>query len=246
VTTPDALSSAAEHFDRTAARYARYAAERPEFRERFDLWTRAIDRVPRVGPFALDLGCGPGDLTAHLADIGFRTTAVDGSREMLELARRRVASSGGSRVEFEQAELPFETIPTAWHGRFGLILMSSVMEYLDDEAAMFEQCQAMLAPGGTLLVSFPNASSAYWKAQRLLRSTRLFGGSDSRLQRDQQTVVSARRLGEAAGLSFVQARPFALPLQRYFPWLGRRRPPWLATLFMCEFRAASPTSEGGS
>src|SRR5579884_3615591 len=44
----------------------------------------------------LDLGCGPGDVTIRLARAasGAHVTGVDGSQEMLELAREAVRTAG--------------------------------------------------------------------------------------------------------------------------------------------------------
>ena len=60
------------------------------------------------GGNALDLGCGSGRFSVLLAEHGFRVTAVDNSREMLNIACGSARSSLGiSFVQADMTELPF-------------------------------------------------------------------------------------------------------------------------------------------
>jgi 2-polyprenyl-3-methyl-5-hydroxy-6-metoxy-1,4-benzoquinol methylase len=51
----------------------------------------------------LELGCGTGYWTRHLAATAERVTAVDGSERMLEAARQRL--EGNSALEFQRTDL---------------------------------------------------------------------------------------------------------------------------------------------
>jgi SAM-dependent methyltransferase len=73
-----------------------------------------------------------------------------------------------------------------------LIVMSSVIEYIEDDEEMLRQCARLLAAGGHLLASFPNRRSVYWRLQRALKSTPPFAPSASRHQRHQHDPGTMR------------------------------------------------------
>ncbi len=234
------MSSAVPHFEGVAGEYAILAESRPEFDERFGLWRAAIDRVAPAGGAgltAVDLGCGPGQLTEHLALRGFHTIAIDGSDRMLDHARRRLEEHGVTSVELRRQTLPLpiEEIDEL-AGRVDVILMSSVIEYVDQDGEVLRQCARLLRSGGHLLVSFPNRRSLYWGVQRRLRRTPLFTRSDSRYQRHQYDPVIVGELARAAGLYVREITYFALPLQRFSRRILRRRRPRLATLFLADLQ----------
>ena len=81
-------------------RYLTYADERG--RPFVELVARVGAEAPRT---VVDLGCGPGNLTALLAARWpeARVVGLDSSREMVEAARREAAGVAG--VDFEQADL---------------------------------------------------------------------------------------------------------------------------------------------
>jgi len=62
-----------------------------------------------VGSLILDVACGTGRITRFLCDIGFQAWGVDISKEMLAVARQKLAGQNGS-AKFYQGEaenLPF-------------------------------------------------------------------------------------------------------------------------------------------
>jgi len=125
------------------ARYLSFGSER--LRPALDL----LARVPLEAPAeVVDLGCGPGHVTRLLEARwpGARMMGVDGSREMLEEARREVP--GG---RWEQADL------AAWHPDrpVDLIYANASLHWLDDHAALFPRLMSFLKPGGCLAVQMP-------------------------------------------------------------------------------------------
>src|SRR6476646_3718956 len=140
-----------DYFDASADGYARRARGRPEFQERFALFTRLAQATLPTGGRALDLGCGPGDLLALLADNGFGVTGVDGSEAMLARAREVVPTG-----DFMSSRLPLSSAHIArLRRRFDLVTASSLLEYIDDDYLMMAQIHDCLRPGGVALVSFP-------------------------------------------------------------------------------------------
>ena len=152
--------NASHQFEGTAERYESVTRTRPEFAERFGLFKRRIDaaweQVGGEGAVAVDLGCGSGDLTWYMAAAGFRTVAVDGSPAMLERARRQAHVRGIDGIRFIRRDLPLiRPSDLAPPGGVALIVASSVIEYVEDDQAVLDQCGELLAPRGRALISFP-------------------------------------------------------------------------------------------
>jgi 2-polyprenyl-6-hydroxyphenyl methylase/3-demethylubiquinone-9 3-methyltransferase len=227
-----------EYFDRTAARFAARYGTDPAFYERRAVWHRAIERaLPGVpqGALCLDLGCGDGSLSRWVAAQGRPVVGLDQSEAMLDLARRRAGEEGlGPRAVYHRASLPLDPAREAeYEGKAGLIVCSSVLEYVDDPPEVLAQCRRLLMPGGILLVSLPNRDSIYRIAQRALHG--LFAWTDSYLrhQRHQYSLPVAGALLTRLGYQVVDAVFFALPSHRYVARIARdRRGRRLATMML--------------
>jgi SAM-dependent methyltransferase len=103
----------------------------------------------RVGRL-LDIGTGTARLPELLAPRAEAVVGIDASREMLALARARLAerSLGGS-VAVRQADmyrLPFADLA------FDTVTLQMVLHYAEDPAAVLAEAVRVLAPGGLLLV----------------------------------------------------------------------------------------------
>lgn len=98
---------------------------------------------------AVDLGCGPGELTALAAerlDVG-DMVGVDNSPSML----RRAAGHERPGVRFELGDIAAWTSP-ADHD---LVLAAASLQWIPDHAAVLERWTRALAPGGRLAVQVP-------------------------------------------------------------------------------------------
>lgn len=88
VQQPPDLQTVRESYDRVADNYVDMAIGRLEA----EPWLRAMlgafaESVRGLGP-VLDVGCGPGHVTAHLCELGLEASGVDLSSGMVEHARR--------------------------------------------------------------------------------------------------------------------------------------------------------------
>ena len=86
---PSDLETVRESYDRVADAYVELAVGRLEA----EPWLRAVlaafaESVRGLGP-VLDVGCGPGTVTAHLTELGLDASGVDLSPRMVEHARRQ-------------------------------------------------------------------------------------------------------------------------------------------------------------
>ena len=86
---PADLETVRESYDRVADAYVELAMGRLEA----EPWLRAVlaafaESVRGLGP-VLDVGCGPGTVTAHLTELGLDAAGVDLSPRMVDHARRQ-------------------------------------------------------------------------------------------------------------------------------------------------------------
>ena len=140
-----------------AARYLRFAAERT--RPAADL----LARVPltRAGSI-VDLGCGPGNSTALLAERfpGARLVGVDSAPDMLAAARTALPEA--RFVEADLCGFAPETPPD-------LVFANAVLQWLPDHATLLPRLARGLAPGGCLAVQMPDNLDE--PSHRLMRET---------------------------------------------------------------------------
>ena len=94
-----------------------------------------------------DLGCGTGAVTDALAPFVRRVIAVDHSREMLDVARRRL--DGRDNVELREGEL--EALPLA-DAELDAALLVLTLHHMPDPDAVFAEAARALRPGGRLVV----------------------------------------------------------------------------------------------
>jgi ArsR family transcriptional regulator len=94
-----------------------------------------------------DLGCGTGQTTAAIAPFVGRVVAVDESSAMLAAARRRLADR--DNVELRSGRL--EDLPID-DGELDAAILSLVLHFVVDPAAVLAEAARALRPGGCLLV----------------------------------------------------------------------------------------------
>lgn len=98
-------------------------------RTRFEATNRVIERAfGRVGSI-LELGCGEGHQSRHLARLGDRLYGVDVSAQAIERARKRMPDA-----QFAVADIFSQPWGTDRH-RFDLVTACEVLYYLSDPVA---------------------------------------------------------------------------------------------------------------
>jgi SAM-dependent methyltransferase len=137
-------------YDRDAAGFAREWAEQPPPSD-----LHATVRRFFAPGLTADIGCGSGRDAAWLTANGYPAHGFDASEGLLGEARRR-----HPEIPFSEAALP--ELPGIKDGSFTNVLCETVIMHLDPEAITpsVERLLAILAPGGTLYLSWRVTSGA--------------------------------------------------------------------------------------
>ena len=110
----------------------------------------------------IDLGCGPGNSTAVLAERWPKAelTGLDSSPEMIAAARR-----ADPRLAWRVGDI------AAWANENGqtydIVFSNAALQWVDDHAAVFPKLLTRVAPGGALAIQMPGNFDA--PAHRIMR-----------------------------------------------------------------------------
>lgn len=121
---------------------------------------RLVTELERAGAHAtgsrslriVDLGCGPADVTMRLARAARRAhvIGVDGSEEMLAIAREAVRAAGLSdRITLHRGRLPGAALPD--HG-FDAVVSKDMLHHLPDPHVLWAEVPRLAAPGAVAQV----------------------------------------------------------------------------------------------
>jgi 2-polyprenyl-6-hydroxyphenyl methylase/3-demethylubiquinone-9 3-methyltransferase len=109
-------------------------------------------RRPLQGLNTLDLGCGGGLVSAPLARMGAKVTAIDASVEAIGAAKT-FAQQAGLEISFECATAEALVEQGA---SFDLVTALEIVEHVADVRAFLSAASALVRPGGMLVLSTIN------------------------------------------------------------------------------------------
>lgn len=101
------------------------------------------------GKLLLDVGCGSGELTASMRDLGWQVEGLDFDAIAVQEARKH-----GFRVRLgtlEEQSYPDKS--------FDAIITSHVVEHVHDPFTLLAECYRVLRPGGRMVALTPNVRS---------------------------------------------------------------------------------------
>lgn len=126
--------------------------------------------IPQI-PIALDFGCGSGNMTRHLKDLGCQVVSADISDRFVELMRERYKND--SMVKPYLLSGNSEDLNGY---QFDLVCIYSVLHHLPDYLQVLRDLVGCITPGGVLYVDH-EASEIFWqddtKYSELQRKTRI-------------------------------------------------------------------------
>jgi SAM-dependent methyltransferase len=166
-------SDAREQVGRSIAAYARYAESyddshgeifNPIEQDRLRTALVAASRsVASGGRAALDYGCGSGNLTRHLLDLGLDVTAVDVSPHFAAMVHQRFGVPTMVLTNGDVHEVPNDT--------FDFIGLYSVLHHIPDYLGTIGALTAKLRPGGVLFLDH-EYGEPHWNPTPELRAFR--------------------------------------------------------------------------
>lgn len=110
-----------------------------------------------------DIGTGTGRMLELFAPYLQEAVGIDGSREMLDVARLKLEAKGLKHVELRHADLAHLPIQP---GRFDLVIIHQVLHFADHPAQVLSEAGRILAPGGRLaVVDFAPHELEYLRSQ---------------------------------------------------------------------------------
>lgn len=192
------------HRSRTAANSAAYLLERL-----------------RPGLSLLDVGCGPGTITADLAELVApgRVVAIDASAEALAGARRFAAGRGLSTVDFAVGDVHALDFPD--HA-FDVVHAHQVLQHVGDPVAALREMRRVCAPDGVVAARDVDYAAMTWYPENpgldrwlaLYRRTARRNGGEPDAGR--RMLAWARRAGFTEITCTASTWCYATPEQREF------------------------------
>jgi len=125
-----------------------------------------LDSIDRIGTSRhahsldglriLDIGCGGGLLAEPMARLGGTVTGIDATPQAIEAARQHAMQSG---LEIDYRCMTAEALADSG-AMFDVIYASEVIEHVTDRRLFAASIAAMLAPGGTVVITTINRTLA--------------------------------------------------------------------------------------
>lgn len=113
------------------------------------------------GAHLLDVGCGPGSITADLASLidDGSVVGIDRSATVIEIARREHHATGSTALTFEVGDvyaLEYDDV------RFDAVFAHQVLQHLSDPVAALREMHRVLRPGGLVAVRDADFGAFVW------------------------------------------------------------------------------------
>jgi SAM-dependent methyltransferase len=159
----------------------------------------------------LDAGCGDGYWLSRLERIpGISLTGVE-----YNPLRRERARSAAVKAELHGENLLTFTSEQPFH----VVLLSQVIEHVEDDVALLEKMCQLLLPGGTLILGTPNEGSA------LHRLRRRFGPAfaTDHVHFYTEPDIAKKIVDSGFRIETVMHEVFFLGVNRVYNWLNSRQ-----------------------
>ncbi|MEV4349090.1 methyltransferase domain-containing protein [Actinoplanes sp. NPDC049596] len=113
------------------------------------------------GVSVLDIGCGPGTITADFASLvtPARVTALEVKPEALDLARAEIARRGLATVDFAVGDV--HALDFA-DGSFDVVHAHQVLQHVTDPVAALREMRRVTRPGGVIAVRDSDYKAFAW------------------------------------------------------------------------------------
>lgn len=205
-------------FDRVAEEYNRYRSAYP-----LDFIKSVLATLPGHAPGEVcEIGCGSGQATIRLAELGYKVTAIEPGPELLKLAQRNIENS--KHVKFVGATFELAALK---NDSFDLIFAANSLHWVSPELR-FKKPFTILKPGGHMLAvwrwNHPFSGPVSKVLDRFLTSCVSGWTSDSREDFEQYSLSFFRAMIELRCFWQCQLRripyEFEMTSEGYSNWLS--------------------------
>lgn len=108
----------------------------------------------------LDIGCGVGTISFYLASKGHYVTGIDLSESAIKMAKKNAKVLHlENNLEFLLVDFPKNSIKD----KFQVVLISEVLEHLNDDKKAIKLAYGLLEKGGTVIASCPSSNAPLYK-----------------------------------------------------------------------------------
>lgn len=114
---------------------------------------RLIEKYNLKQPF-LDVACGNGYVSKHLAKKGWSGKAIDYSEKAIQIAKKNLINY--QKIRLERKSLSEVT------GKYKTVLMFDVLEHIDDDLSALKKINSLLQKSGHLVIAGPS-NPAEWR-----------------------------------------------------------------------------------
>ncbi|MCG2736236.1 MAG: methyltransferase domain-containing protein [Candidatus Methanoperedenaceae archaeon] len=137
----------------------------------------------KKGHNVLDIGCGTGRLTLHVANLigpGGRMVGIDPSVQRIEVAHRKIRDAPVKNVIFEVGNS--NDLDHFENDSFDIVYLNIVLHWIQEKEDAFAQIYRVLKPGGGLGITTGNKDKPYTVKsimEEVLRLPRYAGAVDA-------------------------------------------------------------------
>jgi len=116
-----------------------------------------------LGQNILEVGCGGGLLTEHLARLGAQVTGIDLGEKLIEAAREHLKCSSPELA----SNVVYKIEPVDQHAKancecYDAVIVSEVLEHVKDKVSLLEASVRSLKPGGSIFITTLNKTKPSW------------------------------------------------------------------------------------
>ena len=124
---------------------------------------------PKFAGTALDLGCGPGDISYRFAKAFplSKIHAVDGSKPMLDYAKSALTPDLAQRISFIEGLVPDVILPQS---SYEIIFSNSLLHHLPDPQALWQTIKRYSMPGTRIVIMDLLRPASIEDAQRMMNT----------------------------------------------------------------------------
>ena len=193
-----------KRWDYSSQRYDSYPGHGIKHEEEAEAWKALFGKaIPGKGLSILDVGCGTGEMSRMLAEMGHKVTGIDLSEKMLAVAKAKALP--GAEFRLGDAEKPpFD------EGTFDAVVTRHVLWTLPHPEKALEGWRKVLKPGGVCVVidALWNDSSPGSRLRRKIGDVLILIVEKNDISRDSYTAEMNAELPNSKGVPAEKARDY--------------------------------------